>query len=143
MPKDTHETALTQFAEAGGIRFACWHFGRRGGIPLLLLGYFSANLDRWDPKVTNGFAAEREVILVDYPGIGGAPGMPASRAAQGRRSCVAILPAGIWEAASATARQPERRARITSSSRLQIKSGCRGTSGSFSRRSSSSSLLVR
>jgi hypothetical protein len=35
---------------------------------LLLLGYFTANLDRWDPKVTNGFAAEREVILVDYPG---------------------------------------------------------------------------
>jgi hypothetical protein len=55
-----HETAPTQFAEAGGIRIAYRRFGRRGGAPLLLLGYFTANLDRWDPKVTNGFAADRE-----------------------------------------------------------------------------------
>src|SRR5260221_14613924 len=74
MPQDTHETTPTQFAEAGGIRFAYRRFGRRGGTPLLLLGYFTANLDRWDPKVTNGFAAERDVILVDYPGIGGSSG---------------------------------------------------------------------
>ena len=74
MPQDTHEITPTQFAEAGGIRFAYRRFGRRGGTPLLLLGYFTANLDRWDPKVTNGFAAERELILVDYPGIGGSSG---------------------------------------------------------------------
>jgi hypothetical protein len=41
MPQDTHETAPTQFAEAGGIRFAYRRFGRRGGTPLLLLGYFT------------------------------------------------------------------------------------------------------
>jgi hypothetical protein len=45
-PRDTHETTPTQFAEAGGIRFAFRRFGRRGGTPLLLLGYFTANLDR-------------------------------------------------------------------------------------------------
>jgi pimeloyl-ACP methyl ester carboxylesterase len=54
MPQDTHETTPTQFAEAGGIRFAYRRFGRRGGTPLLLLNYFAANLDNWDPKVTNG-----------------------------------------------------------------------------------------
>ena len=43
MPQDTHETTSTQFAEAGGIRFAYRRFGRRGGTPLLLLGYFTAN----------------------------------------------------------------------------------------------------
>ena len=74
MPQDTHETAPTQFAETGGIRFAYRRFGRRGGTPLLLLNYFAANLDKWDPKVTNGFAAERDVILSDYPGIGGSSG---------------------------------------------------------------------
>jgi hypothetical protein len=41
---------------------------------LLLLNYFSANLDKWDTKVTNGFAAERNVILFDYPGIGASSG---------------------------------------------------------------------
>jgi pimeloyl-ACP methyl ester carboxylesterase len=41
---------------------------------LLLLNYFAADLDKWDPKLTNGFAAERDVILFDYPGIGGSSG---------------------------------------------------------------------
>jgi pimeloyl-ACP methyl ester carboxylesterase len=88
MPQDTHETTPTQFAEAGGIRFAYRRFGRRGGTPLLLLGYFTANLDRWDPKVTNGFAAEREVILVDYPGIGGSSGETPSTVAPLTKACV-------------------------------------------------------
>jgi hypothetical protein len=47
VPQDTHETAPTQFAETGGIRFAYRRFGRRGGTPLLLLNYFAANLDKW------------------------------------------------------------------------------------------------
>src|SRR5580693_8525309 len=88
MPQDTHETAPTQFVESGGIRFAYRRFGRRGGTPLLLLGYFTANLDRWDPKVTNGFAAEREVILVDYPGIGGSSGETPSTVAALTKACV-------------------------------------------------------
>src|ERR1700730_9050909 len=90
MLHDTHETAPTQFAEAGRIRFAYRRFGRRGGTPLLLLGYFTANLDRWDPKVTNGFAAEREVILVDYPGIGGSSGETPSTLAALGTDCVAF-----------------------------------------------------
>ena len=74
MPPDTHETAPTRFVEAGGTRFAYRRFGRSGGPVLLLLNYFAANLDNWDPKVTNGFAADCDVILVDYPGIGGSSG---------------------------------------------------------------------
>src|ERR1700692_4013649 len=93
IPQDTHETAPTQFAEAGGIKFAYRRFGRRGGTPLLLLGYFTANLDRWDPKVTNGFAAEREVILVDYPGIGGSSGESPSTVAALTKACVEFFPA--------------------------------------------------
>jgi hypothetical protein len=66
MPHDTDEIAPTQFAESGGIRFAYRCFGRSGGPPLLPLNYFVGNLDNWDHKVSNGFAAEREVILFDY-----------------------------------------------------------------------------
>jgi pimeloyl-ACP methyl ester carboxylesterase len=36
----------------------------------LLLNYFAANLDAWDPKITDGFASDREVILLDGAGIG-------------------------------------------------------------------------
>jgi pimeloyl-ACP methyl ester carboxylesterase len=88
MPQDTHEITTTQFAEAGGIRFAYRRFGRRGGTPLLLLNYFAANLDSWDPKVTNGFAAERDVILFDYPGIGGSSGETPSTVAALTKACV-------------------------------------------------------
>jgi hypothetical protein len=88
MPQDTHETVPTQFVESGGIRPAYRRFGRRGGTPLLLLNYFAANLDKWDPKVTNGFAAERDVILVDYPGIGGSSGETRSTVAALTKACV-------------------------------------------------------
>jgi pimeloyl-ACP methyl ester carboxylesterase len=86
--KDTHETAPTQFVAFGGIRVAYRRFGRRGGVPLLLLNYFAANLDKWDPKVTNGFAAEREMILFDYPGIGGSSGETPSTVAELTNACV-------------------------------------------------------
>ena len=35
---------------------------------------FAANMNDWDPKVTNGFAAEREVILFDNAGVGRSSG---------------------------------------------------------------------
>jgi len=88
MPQDTHETAPTRFVEAGGMRFAYRRFGRSGGTPLLLLNYFAANMDNWDPKVTNGFAAEHDVTLVDYPGIGGSSGETPSTVAALTKDCV-------------------------------------------------------
>jgi pimeloyl-ACP methyl ester carboxylesterase len=88
MPQDTHDTAPTRFVEAGGIRFAYRRFGRSDSSPLLLLNYFAANLDNWDPKVTNGLAADRDVILVDYPGIGGSSGETPSTVAALTKHCV-------------------------------------------------------
>jgi pimeloyl-ACP methyl ester carboxylesterase len=55
---------------------------------LLLLNYFAANLDKWDPKVTNGFATDRDVILFDYPGIGGSSGETPSTVAALTNPCV-------------------------------------------------------
>jgi hypothetical protein len=31
---------------------------------------FNANMDDWDPFVTNGFALDRDVILFDNAGVG-------------------------------------------------------------------------
>jgi pimeloyl-ACP methyl ester carboxylesterase len=88
MPHDTHETAPTRFVEAKGIRFAYRRIGWSGGGPLLLLNYFAANLDNWDPRVTNGLAAERDVILVDYPGVGGSSGKTPSTVTALTKDCV-------------------------------------------------------
>lgn len=74
MSHDTHETAPSQFVQAGNTRCAYRRFGRRGDIPLVLLNYFAANMDDWDPKVTNGFAAEREIILFDNVGVASSTG---------------------------------------------------------------------
>jgi pimeloyl-ACP methyl ester carboxylesterase len=88
MSNDTHETARTQFVQVGDVRFAYRRFGRRGGLPLLFLNYFAANMDDWDPKVTNGFAAEREVILFDNVGVGNSSGQTPSTVAAMTKDCI-------------------------------------------------------
>jgi len=75
----THDTAPTEFIEAKGIRYAYRRFGKTGSVPLLFLGYFSSNMDSWDPAVTDGLARDHEVILFDNAGVGASSGeTPAS-----------------------------------------------------------------
>ena len=81
MPQHVHETAPTQFVQVGDVRVAYRRFGRRGAPPLLLLNYFAANMDDWDPKITNGLAAQRDVIIFDYAGIGRSTGATPSTVA--------------------------------------------------------------
>ena len=57
-----HQTAPTQFVEANGIRFAYRRFGKSGGMPLVFNQHFTGTMDHWDPAVTDGLAATREVI---------------------------------------------------------------------------------
>ena len=90
MANDTHETATTLSVEARNVQFAYRRIGSPGAAPLLLCNYFAANMDDWDPKVTNGFAAEHEVILFDYPGIGRSSGETPSTVAALTRHCVAF-----------------------------------------------------
>jgi pimeloyl-ACP methyl ester carboxylesterase len=85
-----HETAPTQFARAGDGQFAYRRFGPRGAAPLLLCNYFAATMDDWDPKVTNGLAAEHDVILFDYPGIGRSSGSTPSSVATLAGHCAAF-----------------------------------------------------
>jgi pimeloyl-ACP methyl ester carboxylesterase len=79
MATHTHQTAPTQFVEAQGINFAYRRFGKPGGIPLVFNMHFRGTMDHWDPAVTDGFAADREVVLFDNAGVsssgGEVPGM--------------------------------------------------------------------
>ncbi|HET6865694.1 MAG TPA: alpha/beta hydrolase [Solirubrobacteraceae bacterium] len=67
----THKTAETQFVD---VFCAYRRFGRPAGLPLVMLQHFRGNLDNWDPALTDALAAEREVILIDYPGVGSSSG---------------------------------------------------------------------
>jgi len=69
-----HESVPTEFVENGGIRYAYRRFGEQGATPLLSLGYYNSNMDAWDPGVTNGLAADHEVILFDNAGVGASGG---------------------------------------------------------------------
>jgi hypothetical protein len=60
---DTHETAVAQFVDASGVRLAYRRFGKKQGIALAFFQHFAGNLENWDPKITDGFAHDREVIL--------------------------------------------------------------------------------
>lgn len=64
-----HHTAPTQYIEAAGIRIAYRRFGKPNTIPLLMNVHFTGTMDYWDPLVTDGLAAEREVILFNNTGI--------------------------------------------------------------------------
>ena len=85
---DRHETAATQFVQVGGNRLAYRRFGRPSNYPLLLLNYFAATMDDWDPKVTNGLAAQREVILFDNVGVASSTGETPSTVAAMTKDCV-------------------------------------------------------
>jgi pimeloyl-ACP methyl ester carboxylesterase len=88
MSNVTHQTARTQFIDVGDVRFAYRRFGRRRGFPLLLLNYWAANMDDWDPKVTNGLAADHDVVLFDNAGVGSSTGETPSNVAAMTRDVV-------------------------------------------------------
>lgn len=94
----THNTAETKFVEAAGSEFAYRRFGRPGDLPLVMLQHFRGNLDNWDPALTDALAAEREIILVDNPGVGSSTGEPSGSIAQTAREIIAFADAlGLGE----------------------------------------------
>jgi len=74
MSSFTHHTAPNQFIEAGGTRYTYRIFGKKAGLPLVLLQHFTGTLDNWDPKITDGLAKHFRVILFDNKGIGASGG---------------------------------------------------------------------
>jgi pimeloyl-ACP methyl ester carboxylesterase len=89
----THQTAATRFARAADVDFAHRRFGRSSGVPLVMLQHFRGNLDNWDPALTDALAAEREVILVDYAGVGSSTGEPSNTIAAIARQIIAFADA--------------------------------------------------
>ena len=90
---DCHNAAETLSVTAAGIEFAYRRFGRPVDVPLVMLQHFRGNLDNWDPALTDALAAEREVILVDYPGVGSSSGEPRSTIAAMARDMIAFVAA--------------------------------------------------
>ncbi len=78
---DTHLTAPTRFVEIEGDRFAYRRWGNTstGQPPLFFLQHFRGGMDHWDPLMTDGLAAGREVILYNGRGVASSSGKPRTR----------------------------------------------------------------
>lgn len=68
--KDYHQTAVTKFVNAGGVKYAYRELGESTGIPIVVLSPLASSMDDWDPSITNGLAARYKVILFDIEGVG-------------------------------------------------------------------------
>lgn len=78
---DTHLTAPTRFIEVHDAKFAYrrWGNASSGQPPLLFVQHFRGGMDHWDPMLTDGLAAGREVILYNGRGIASSTGTPRNR----------------------------------------------------------------
>jgi pimeloyl-ACP methyl ester carboxylesterase len=88
-----HNTAATRFLKAADVEFAYRRFGHSAELPLVMLQHFRGNLDSWDPALTDALASEREVILVNYPGVGSSRGEFGPTIAEAARHMIAFITA--------------------------------------------------
>jgi pimeloyl-ACP methyl ester carboxylesterase len=96
MTQFTHDTAPTQYAEGGGIRFAYRRFGSPGRPPLVFFQHFMGTLDDHDPALSDTFAADREVILFNNTGVASSGGtVPATIEAMARDAITFIDALGL------------------------------------------------
>lgn len=89
--------APTKFVEVGGTKFAYRQLGPDAGVPVIFLNHLAAELDRWDPRVVDGIAAKRRVIVFDNRGIGLSEGSTPTTVAAMARDAVAFIRALGYE----------------------------------------------
>src|ERR1700757_3313736 len=90
---NTHNTAPTQFINANGVRYAYRWFGAANGTPVVCLQHFRGGLDNWDPKVTDGLAKDRSVVLFNNAGVSSSEGEPADTVAGMAHNVIAFVKA--------------------------------------------------
>jgi pimeloyl-ACP methyl ester carboxylesterase len=80
----THLTAPTRYVEVDGDGFAYrrWGNSTTDQPPLFFLQHFRGGMDHWDPLMTDGLAAGREVILYNGRGVASSSGKPRTRIEQ-------------------------------------------------------------
>lgn len=78
---DTHITTPTRFVHVNGAQIAYRRWGNSDSTqpPILFLQHFRGGMDHWDPLMTDGFAADREVILYNGRGVASSGGKPRTR----------------------------------------------------------------
>jgi pimeloyl-ACP methyl ester carboxylesterase len=73
-PSSTYAQTPTETIDIDGTRLAYRRLGVDTGVPVIFLNHLAAVLDNWDPRVIDGIAAKRRVIVFDNRGIGASGG---------------------------------------------------------------------
>ena len=87
----TYEHAPTETVEIAGTRFAYRQLGADTGVPVIFLNHLAAVLDNWDPRVIDGIAAKRRVIVFDNRGIGASGGSTPTSVEAMARDAIAFI----------------------------------------------------
>ena len=92
----TWKDAPTRSVDVGGTKFVYRRLGPDTGVPVIFLNHLAAELDRWDPRVVDGIATGRRVIVFNNRGVGASGGStPNSVAAMGRDAVAFIRALGF------------------------------------------------
>ncbi len=83
--------APTKSVDVGGTKLVYRQLGPDTGVPVIFLNHLAAELDRWDPRVVDGIAARRRVIVFDNQGIGGSEGKTPTSVEAMARVAVAFI----------------------------------------------------
>lgn len=72
--KGLAQGASTRTVTVDGHGIMYREIGPAQGTPIVALNHLGANLDDWDPRVVDGLAEDRRVILLGYRGVGRSEG---------------------------------------------------------------------
>jgi pimeloyl-ACP methyl ester carboxylesterase len=83
--------APTTSVNVGGTKFVYRQLGPETRVPVIFLNHLAAELDRWDPRVVDGIATRRRVIVFDNRGIGASEGKTPTSVEAMARDTVAFV----------------------------------------------------
>jgi len=86
-----YEHAPTETIDIAGTRFAYRQLGAATGVPVIFLNHLAAVLENWDPRVIDGIAAKRRVIVFDNRGIGASGGTTPDSVEAMARDAIAFI----------------------------------------------------
>jgi len=87
----TWRNATTKDVDVGGAKLVYRQLGPDTGVPVIFLNHLAAELDRWDPRIVDGIAARRRVIVFDNRGIGASEGRTPTSVEAMARDAVAFV----------------------------------------------------
>ena len=87
----TWKDAPTRSVDVGGTKFVYRRLGPDTGVPVIFLNHLAAELDRWDPRVVDGIAMGRRVIVFNNRGVGASGGSTPNSVAAMARDAIAFI----------------------------------------------------